>query len=390
MFHLLAHLAQRHSVTLLTYARPDEASAVANLRAAGYDLRVVARPLQPRIRRRLGQASSSLSPVPFAVQEARSSAMQNEFDGLVASNRFDAVQVESSSMQWLETGAQYRLIVDEHNLEHEVPERLRLTESSPLRRAYHGIEARKWRRVERALWHRADACMITSAREAEVVRREAVHTPVAVVPNGVDSAYFGEGAASPEPDTLVFVGLLTYRPNLDAITHFVRNVWPRILLLRPAARLTIVGYGRERDLARLRRPQVRVTGWVPDVRPYVRDAAVSIIPLRAGSGTRLKALESFSMAKAVVSTSLGCEGLEVDDGEHMLIADSDADFARATLEVLRDPVLARRLGTAARGLVEDRYVWRRCTEPMDRLYEHLFSASAASRQLATLSPQVEV
>jgi polysaccharide biosynthesis protein PslH len=184
---------------------------------------------------------------------------------------------------------------------------------------------------------------------------------------------------------MVFNGTLGYRPNLDAALHLVDDIWPLVRERHPDARLTIVGRGSEADCRRLRRPGVIVTGEVPDVRPYLRDAAVVVVPVRMGGGTRLKVVEGLAMGKAMVSTTVGCEGVGVRDRDHLLIADGAEDFAAAVLRLFADTPLADRLGAAGRGLIESEYSWELAGERMEALYEqvigslrpHANSASAA-------------
>jgi polysaccharide biosynthesis protein PslH len=369
VFHLLRALSDRHEVAVLSYARRDEAHAVAALRDLGHDVHVVVRDPPRRLRRRLTQASGLLSTTPFVCRELRSGAMQSAIDGLVRERRFDVVQVEGSHMCGLDFSASGTVVLDEHNVEYELMERMWRSDRSPLRRAYDHVEFLKWRRREPAWWKGVDACVVVSHREAALVHSCAPATPTAVVPNAVDVEYFAPLPIVPDPDAMVFTGLLTYRPNLDAALHFAREVLPRIVRMRPQATLTVVGHGRERDLRALRALDVRVTGRVPDVRPHLARAAVAVVPVRAGSGTRLKVLEGLAMARPMVSTRVGCEGLNVAHGEHLLVADRDDDFARAAVLLLEDRELARRLGEAGRARVHQEYTWGQSARRLEELYD---------------------
>jgi len=300
--------------------------------------------------------------------------MQATVDELVRSRRIDAVIIESSQMGWLSVPASVPVYVDEHNIESEVFERMHEGERSALRRWFNRAEQRRFRRFEQRAWARADACVVTSEREAPVVRAHAPNTPVAVVPNGVDLEAFRPGIAPPAPRTVVFNGTLDYRPNLDAAHHLVDEIWPLVTRRCPDARLTIVGRGDRAEIKRLRRPGVMVTGEVRDVRPYLEAAAVVAVPIRMGGGTRLKVVEGLAMAKPMVSTPLGCEGIDVRDGEHLRIAGAAEPFAEAVLDLFQHPERARGLGCAGRRLMERRYSWTLAGDRLEALYERVARA----------------
>jgi glycosyltransferase involved in cell wall biosynthesis len=263
------------------------------------------------------------------------------------------------------------LVVDEHNIEYELYRRLYEGERSLLRRAFNGLEYLRMRRIEEQCWKSADACVVTSSREEPSVKAIVASTPTAVVPNGVDLDYFAAWTGETRPYSVVFNGVLNYRPNLDAATHLVDEVWPLVLERCPPARLVLVGRAPDRTAEALRRPTVDVVGSVPDIRPYIGGAEVVAVPIRMGGGTRLKVVEALSMAKPMVSTSLGCEGLAVRDGEHLLIADDAETFARRILELFDDAELRRRLSSGSRILAEERYSWRLAGDRLQALYQQV-------------------
>jgi glycosyltransferase involved in cell wall biosynthesis len=210
-----------------------------------------------------------------------------------------------------------------------------------------------------------------------IVAGHASETPVAVVPNCVDVEHFTPQPTPVDPSSIVFIGTLGYRPNVDAVEYLLDEILPEVLAAHPDAVLTVVGRGEERDLRRFRRPHVTVTGRVPDVRPYLARAAVAVVPVRIGGGTRLKVVEALAMGKAVVSTTIGCEGLAVRDGEHVLLADDGPGIARALSQVLSDAAMARRLGSAGRELVMAEYSWDTARERLERLYDVILRSRRA-------------
>jgi polysaccharide biosynthesis protein PslH len=264
VYHLTRQLAARHEVTLVSYVGPHDADNVEALRR---ELRVETVVRQPAslATKRATQALSAASRRPFACRAVYAPQMQAALDRLCARERFDVIQLESSLMCAFRFPRNALLILDEHNLEYEVFERMQAGERSLLRRAFHGLEHRRFRRFERHCWRHVAGCAVTSEREARIVRSHAPQTPTVVVPNGVDLDYFRPSTTEVDQEALLFNGLLQYRPNLDAAYYLVDEIWPLLVQRRPEARLggalSASGLGarlreRERRTARPRwRPQ---------------------------------------------------------------------------------------------------------------------------------------
>ncbi len=365
--HLTDALAARHDVTMLTYVGPDDSAAdQKRYRLGPLTVVTVPSPKVEGLRKRLRQATSLVSRTPFHAGSLRTAALQEALDNLLASGSFDVVVLESSQLGWLRVeGAP--VVVDEHNIESELLGRMAATESSRLRRGFNHWEHVRYRTFEDSVWSALDGCATTSERDAQAVRERCPGLAVTVVPNGVDPGEFAPTGTPVTPDSVVFTGLLRYRPNVDGIVWFLDEVWPAVQAQRPSAQLTIVGDGPEELLATLRRPGVTVTGWVTDVKPYLDAAAVAVVPLRMGGGTRLKVVEAMSMGKAIVSTSLGSEGLDVTSGKHLELVDDPDSFADAVVSLLGDAERGRSLGVDARALVEERYSWTRSTRTLEGL-----------------------
>jgi len=358
VFYLIRALAGSADVTLLCYASGLTEEAERNLKAYCQGVDIVS-PSSPRggLRKRWRQLASVASPSSYQSQVFRSREMQDAITRLVQTGQHDIVIVESSQMAGFDFGGA-RVILDEHNIEYELLERTWRTERSPLRRLYNLSEYLKFRREEIATWRKVDACLVTSEREQDVIHRHVPARECIVVPNGVDLDYFNsQPDTSPNDGGIVFTGRIDYRPNTDAVTWFVTKVLPHVLTKYPTAVFTIVGQGVPDEVRALSGPHVRVTGRVDDIRPYVLGAAVVVVPIRIGSGTRLKVLEGMAMGKAMVSTTVGCEGLDVTAGKHLIVADKAQDFAGAVVRLLDDDAERASLGRAARELVQERYGW---------------------------------
>ena len=373
VFHILDVLARRHDLTLLTYTDGDDAEQLRVLGGLGA-VHTVPRPTLP-LGKRLGQLASVASPYSFQRRLAYDPAMQQALDQLARGTPFDVIHVSTSQMACFRFDRRSTLVLDEHNIEYELYQRVARAEGTALRRGFSWLEYRKFKREEIAAWRSVDGCAMTSAREAALVDTIVPETPTAVVPNAVDTNYFAPSADAIDPDAIVLTGLMKYRPNVDGAQFFVRDVLPQILRERPRATFYIVGGEPPPEVERLASAHVVVTGSVPDVRPYAHKAAVFVVPLRMGGGTRLKVLEGLSMEKPMVSTAVGCEGIDVVDREHLLIADEADQFASAVLELMRNRELARALARSGRELMLARYTWEAVVATLEQFYARLSAAT---------------
>jgi polysaccharide biosynthesis protein PslH len=365
-------LARNHDVSLLTYKEPDEDEKVEAVEALGVRVHTVPRPKATERDKRTAQLFSMFSSMSYQRRSLHSREMQRTLQELVTRERFDVIQIESSQLAGFDFGPSVLTVLDEHNIEYELLYRMYRTERSLVRRFYNWVEYTKFRREEISSWRNVSGCVMTSAREQRIVSDLAPRTPSIVGANAVDVDYFRPSSAqSTGKPVLVMTGLMHYRPNIDGAEYFVEQIFPRILASRPDATFYIVGAGATDELKRLASANVIVTGTVPDVRPYVHDAAVFVVPLRMGGGTRLKVLEGLSMEKAVVSTSVGCEGIEVEHGKHLLVADQPQAFAEAVLELVGNRDHAARLGKHGRTLVEQRYKWESVVDQLEDFYRRL-------------------
>ncbi|HEX5232456.1 MAG TPA: glycosyltransferase [Bradyrhizobium sp.] len=253
-----------------------------------------------------------------------------------------------------------------HNVEAEIFERHATTAAGLRRRIWHD-QGKKMRRFEAAALRRFDTVIAVSKRDADALSTRYGLPRVAVIDTGVDLDFF---SVTPEPPDnpgeaggmAVFSGAMDSRSNIDGVRFLLREVWPLVVRRRPEARALIVGRNPPADLvneAVARGYAWEFTGYVEDVRTHTARGHVFVIPLRVGSGTRIKAFEAMAAGRAVVSTALGIEGLDVEPGTHFLQADQPLDFAEAMLRLLNDGALRRKFATAARARVEERFSWGR-------------------------------
>jgi glycosyltransferase involved in cell wall biosynthesis len=221
-----------------------------------------------------------------------------------------------------------------------------------------------------AVYRRQDAIFVTSERDAALLAG-VQEVPKFVIPNGVDLDYFRPALGRVRPHSLVFTGSMNYYPNADGAVYFLQEIFPRIVREVRDATITIVGNSPPKNLLKFRAPNVEVTGFVPDVRPFIDRSAVYVVPLRMGGGTRLKVMEAMAMKKPVVTTSIGCEGIRVRHGESVTIADEPDRFAGQVVELLRDPQRASRLSEAGHETVRAFYGWDSIGKILEKTYECL-------------------
>jgi glycosyltransferase involved in cell wall biosynthesis len=193
--------------------------------------------------------------------------------------------------------------------------------------------------------------------------------PVHVIPNGVDIEYFSTSSSEAEPMTLVFTGTMSHPPNDEGIQFFCKEIFPKILAKEPRAKLLIVGSAPSQEVQALADgSRIEVTGFVPDTRPYLTSAAVVIVPLLTGSGTRLKILEAMAMGKAIVSTTIGAEGIDCTHGKNISLADTPEEFSERVLGLMADQNQAKNLGMNARGLACEKYSWKNLSRNLEDIY----------------------
>lgn len=253
-----------------------------------------------------------------------------------------------------------------------------LLERSKVRRLRRHLTWSKERSYVRRMVNRFDACTVASREEVERLTEIAPLAPAPlVVPNGVDLDYYRPNGNSPQVDTLVFTGSLTYAANYDAMSFFLRDVFPMILSRRPAVRLVVTGRTEGVDLSHLPLSDaVRFSGHVLDIRPLVAGSWACIAPLRIGGGTRLKILEAMALGTPVVATEKGAEGLCIQHGGDILLAKDASSFAREAITLLANVDLRRKLAVAGRRTVERLYGWESIGRRLDNLLRDVVSEAA--------------
>jgi polysaccharide biosynthesis protein PslH len=377
--HLLSFIQADHDVAWLPQLRPycsDITTVVAPTRSGWTRLRTLLLSSQPDMAGRLPSAEYA-------------SCLRT-----LLTNGFDIVQAESLEM------AQYALqvvrerpadrkrpvvVFDDLNAEYLLQKRAYEVDSGSVRTwpkaLYSWVQFRRLRRYEQLVCKTVDEVLAVSETDAASIASLAGGTPTGgtprVIPNGVDCVFFSPGAKPAEypPATqikhlasLIFTGTMDFRPNADAVFWFCRDILPLIKKDAFHVHFYIAGQNPTREVCALASPAVTVTGYVSDIRPYIANSVIYVVPMRMGSGTKLKVMEAMAMHIPVVSTTLGAEGIDVADGRNILLADTPADFARHVVDLLGNESERQRLSANGRRLVEEKYDWTTIVPSLEKVY----------------------
>lgn len=310
-----------------------------------------------------------------------SEVLAQKLDNLLAGETFDIIHMDIQSVDYLpiiqKRGANSAIVYDAHNAEYDLQRRIAFQDLASLKRIPHGlyslIQARRLTQVETKLCLTASHILACSEQDANKLSMLHHSTPVTVIPNAISVDQYLEQEDDipdlPHP-CLVFTGKMDYRPNVDAALWFIEEILPEIRTEAPDAHFVIVGQQPHHRLMKYKGAEgITLTGFVPDVKPYIRAADVYVAPLRAGSGTRFKLLEALALQKRIVSTSIGAEGLGIISGVHLLVADTAASFSRAVLTLIENDTLGEKLTRNGRTFVTDNFDWKNIIPRVEMAYE---------------------
>jgi sugar transferase (PEP-CTERM/EpsH1 system associated) len=379
--NLTLRLARRHRLTYVCHRNADAdegRQAAAFFAEQGIETvnvdRAVPTKSGPRFYVRL--AANLLSPLPYSVATHNSRALRQALDELARRQRVDVWHCEwTPYAATLPTLAAGRRVVIAHNVESVIWQRYHETESNPLRRWYIGRQWRKFQRFERRVLGAAEHTVAVSDTDAQRFREDFGVERVDVVENGVDTAFFQPQARRREANRLLFLGSLDWRPNLDGVRMLLERVFPKVRAAEPSARLCLVGRNPPEALRRqvAALPGVELHGNVPDVRPYLADCSLLVVPLRIGGGSRLKILEALASGTPVVSTQLGAEGLRLEAGQDLTVVEDIDDLAGALVTAIRHPEIVQAQAERGREKVLEQYDWDRLAERLEQVWRQCAS-----------------
>ena len=381
-YNMLKELKRNCHVTYLTL---DDGTAGADARelAGEYCHELVTIPHQPSQKFTTGFYADLLfnlaSSLPYAIKKYESPAMRREVAKRVADGRFDVLVCDFLAPAVnVPPRVACPSVLFQHNVEAMIWKRHYEVQANAAKKAYLYRQWQKMRAFEAKMCPQFDCVVAVSRDDRELMQREYGVDKVYDVPTGVDTAFFRpSGERQRKPENLVFTGSMDWLPNEDAIRYFTEQILPRIKQAVPGVTLTVVGRDPFPGLVELskRDPSVVVTGRVDDVRPYMEEAAVYIVPLRIGGGTRLKIYEAMAMEKPIVSTSIGAEGLPVTDGEEIILADTPESFADAVVGLLRQEDRATEIGKRAAAKVREEFGWDTVADDFAAICERAMSLS---------------
>lgn len=365
-YNLLRELNQLCEVVYLSFATSSNSSEAPEARQCAREVLTVHRPEEdkaglPFYGRVLRGLASRL---PYALKRNRSERIMEIQRRLWQESRSQPFVILCDFLQMAENvpwDLPCPKVLFQHNVESLIWQRHYENEENPIKRAYLDLERRRMRRYEVEACNRFDLVFTVSEKDKSMLRDEmGVSRPIEVLETGVDTRYF-----VPDPDVepvsgkLVFLGSMDWMPNIEGLRWFVREVYPRLKEERPEVSLDIVGRRPVREVRLLAESDrsIRVTGDVPDVRPHIAAADVFVVPLRVGGGTRIKIYEAMAMARAVVSTTIGAEGLPVEPGRHILIGDTPDEFSRQVIRLMEDQDLKEEIGASGHRFVTEHCGW---------------------------------
>jgi sugar transferase (PEP-CTERM/EpsH1 system associated) len=390
-FAMIKGLAQRgHHVSLLSLiGSEDDLAWLPQMRPYYTNVDTVLAPPQRSSLTRLRDLVTST--LPDMAWRLPSPEFAATLDNILRQESFDIVQAESMEVaqyalqvvQQRPQGQKRPLVVfDNLNAEYVLQRRAyeidRRKQRTWPKALYSWLQWRRLRGYERRICTTVDMVLAVSEADAHAITALDDKIEVHVVPNGVDCVFFSPNAEAAEPDvtkikhmaSVIFTGTMSFRPNADAVTWFCQEILPLIKKHVFHVHFYIVGQSPPAAVRALAGPAVTVTGYVSDIRPYIANSSVYVVPMRMGSGTKLKVMEAMAMHIPVVSTTLGAEGIDVTPGRHILLADAPADFASRVVSLLDDSSERQRLADDARRLVEEKYDWTTIVPSLEAIYTH--------------------
>jgi len=375
-YHILKGAAQKHNVTFVTFVQlPEHELKKENLDHLRSFCKAVY-PFQiPADLSRITLAKmiflNLFSSLPFVAQKYDAPLMRQKIREIIQKEHIDLVHVDLLPLTaYINEFENLPKILVNHNVESIRLYRWFRTEPNPVKKVYLGLQWLKLRSFERSAMNKFDGCVVVSEIDKELLLKMGVKSKLFVVPNGTNTKFFKPNNGKVIENSVLWIGHMDVHTNKDAVLFFWKEIYPILRRKYPKVMMTFVGTAPPKEIADAAKKdgQVKATGFVDDIRPYIDEAAVMVVPIRIGSGTRLKILDAMAMGKAIVSTSVGCEGINVNDGKDILIADEPEDFAGKTIELLKNANKRVNLEKNATELAKT-YDWELITQRQEAVYQ---------------------
>ncbi|CCK80469.1 glycosyltransferase [Desulfobacula toluolica] len=373
-YHIMRGVAKRHNVTLVTHIQLDEELKSENIDhlksicKAVYPYRIPADASRFKLVSALIKNLFSLKP--FVAQKYDFPLMRRKIQEILKKGTIDLVHVDMLPLTAYEQEfSDIPKILVNHNVESLRLFRWCQNEKNILKKIYLGIQYIKLKAFERIAMRKFDCCVAVSEIDRNILQAMGGENKIVVVPNGTDTNFFKPLGRNKIEKSVLWIGHMDVHTNLDAVLYFMRDIYPVLKMKCPDVRIIFVGTSPPTEIteAEKKDKNIKTTGFVNDIRPYLDEAMVLMVPIRIGSGTRLKILDSMAMGKAIVSTRVGCEGLNVTDGKDIFIGDTPEDFADRVVHLLNNPKQRELLQKNARDLART-YDWEKIEEKQEAVY----------------------
>jgi polysaccharide biosynthesis protein PslH len=378
VYQLLKKLSRHHEITLLSLVRPaDSLEVLSHLKSFCTRIETGMIRRQSKLKHLPGLIQLGLSGKPLALKFIYSPELAWKVKEITHQTQFDIIQIEHSRMaiyrEAIAKNQKAKQILMFHNIgfeQYNTIYKVNVTLEDKLRLWLHSRQMRGWEPDYAAKF---DCCITVSENDRQILLKANPKLRVGVIDNGVDTLNLQPISEVPPRPALLFVGSMGYSPVVDASIFFYKQILPLVRQRYPEIDLWLVGREPDPEVLALADDHVHVTGQVESVLEYYRKTTISIVPLRAGGGTRLKILESMALGRPVVTTTIGCEGLEVVPGKHCLVADTPQEFAQKIFDLLEDETLATTMIEAARKNVVERYDWEKLAVGLEAIYQNVIS-----------------
>ncbi len=366
-YNIIREIGKENEVYLLAFHHPDTIATESLLEESKRELEKICSqvhyfklwPKQSKIHKFLAFLLGFFYPLPFSVLAHKSSAYKKTIREILEKNEIDIVHIDTVGLsQYRECIGDVQCIVTHHNIESSLMARRSKVESNWFARYYVAKQSKRLREYEAIESEKYPVNVMMSKTDAEELNQMSPGVNTAIVPNGVDVNYFTK-LGDKEEQAIIYTGGMNMFANKDAVMHLINDIWPIVKKKIPAINFYIIGQDPPKELLSIASQDsgIKVLGFVDDIRPYVAKSAIYVVPLRVGGGTRLKVLDALAQGKAIVSTSIGSEGIEVTDRLNVYLEDTDEGFANSIIELINDEERRCELGKQARLLAEQKYAW---------------------------------
>ncbi|MES9969197.1 MAG: glycosyltransferase family 4 protein [Candidatus Thiodiazotropha sp.] len=366
-YNIIREIGKENRVYLLAFHHPDTISSDSLLQESKHELSKFCTeihyfklwPKQSKLHKLIAFVMGFFYPLPFSVLAHKSYKLRKKIEQLINDNNIDIVHIDTVGLsQYKQFIKDIPCLVTHHNIESSLMARRSKVESTWFTRYYVAKQSEKLRAYEASESAKYPVNAMMSKTDAEELKEMSPGVNTVIVPNGVDIEYF-KNLKEEEENAIIYTGGMNMFANKDAVMYLINDIWPAVKVKIPDIKFYIIGQDPPKELISYAStdPGIQVLGYVDDIRPYVAKSAIYVVPLRVGGGTRLKVLDALAQGKAIVSTSIGSEGIEVSDRNNVYLEDSAEGFASSIVELINDEERRKELGNQARKLAEQKYAW---------------------------------